>query len=249
MAESTDLATAIATEVAKQIPVKEIYEDAGQPGAKQIGSVIEDLTKTLHLVLAPFQLTAALQDRLRRYIDNSLRRVPKEQRIAPPPQILGPIFEGVRYEPEGTPIDEMFSRLLSSSMNSERVQNAHPAFPLLIKQISSDEALLLCAMWNRLKTGRSFRQQFTHDYDAYKKIFTGQHIEIDEIPREDLSFPENIGFYGQHLYALGLTAFYDSANQEPLFKNGTNNPQTGVRVFKELRLTDFGIKFMSAVTD
>lgn len=247
MPEGTDLAVAIATEVAKQIPVKDAYDDAVKPGAKQIGSVMEDLTKTLHLVLAPFQLTAALQDRFRQYIDTSIRRVPEPNRITPPPQILGPVLEGIRYEPEGTPIDEMFSQLLTSSMDRERVHNAHPSFPLLIKQISSDEALLLHAMWSRFKEGGAIHQQYTRDYDAAKNVFTGHHVEVDEIPRDGLIFPDNVEFYGQHLYALGLSAFYDSASQEPLYANGRSEPQTGVRVFKELRLTDFGIKFMSAV--
>lgn len=247
MAEGTDIAVAIATEVAKQIPVKEAYNDAVKPGARQAGNLIEDITKTILLVLAPIQLTAAFQDRFRQLLDKSIRRVPEQNRVAPAPQILGSVLDGIRYEPEGTPIDEMFSQLLTSSMDSQRVHNAHPAFPQLIKQISSDEALLLHAMWKASKEGRYLRKQYTRDYDAASKLFTGYHVEVDEIPVSGLTFPENADFYGQHLYALGLSAFYDSADQEGLYANGRDQPQTGVRVFKELRLTELGQKFMSAV--
>lgn len=38
MAEATDLATAIATEVAKQIPVKDTYDDVVKPAAQQLGN-------------------------------------------------------------------------------------------------------------------------------------------------------------------------------------------------------------------
>jgi len=46
------------------------------------------------------------------------------------------VIEGVRYEPEGTPIDEMYSNLLSSSMDTERVDKVHPAYPFIISRRS-----------------------------------------------------------------------------------------------------------------
>lgn len=250
MAEPTDIATAIAQEVAKQIPVRDAYDDAVRPAARQVGKLIEDIAKTIMLALAPVQVAGALQDRLRTFLDRSIRRIPEKDRVPPPPQILGPVLEGIRYEPTEGPVSEMFSQLLSSSMDKTRVHNAHPAFSQIIKQLSTDEARLLNAMWDLLeKEGRSFRQQFTHDYDRKSSSFKNTKIEIDEIPRDGLMFPENIEFYGQHLYALGITAFYDSANQEPLFGDGENEKtQIGTRVFKELRFTDVGHKFMSAVT-
>lgn len=250
MPEATDIATAIATEVAKQIPVKDAYNDAVKPAAQQVGNLVGDVAKTILLVLAPLQVTGALQDRFRSFLDKSVRRVSEEDRLSPPPQILGPVLEGIRYEPEDSPIVEMFSRLLSSSMDQKKTQNAHPAFSQIIKQLSADEAVLLNAIWRLWEQeGRSFRQQFTQDYDRTSNRFGNSKVEIDEIPREGLSFPDNIEFYGQHLYALGITAFYDSASQQPIFSTGKdgNRIQVGTRIFKELRLTDVGKKFMTAV--
>lgn len=106
-----------AKELVKQLPVKSIYKDVGSPAAKQAGQFGEDLFKVLQLALAPIQYFAALQDRYRRFLDASVRRVPEERRIAPAPQILGPVLEGIRYEPEESPIEEMFSQLLSRSMD------------------------------------------------------------------------------------------------------------------------------------
>jgi hypothetical protein len=103
-----------AKELAKQLPMEAMYKDAVGPAAKQVGQFAEDLVKVLQLALAPVQAVAALQDRYRHFIDTSIRRIPQERRIAPPPQILGPVIEGVRYEPEGTPIDQMYSQLLST---------------------------------------------------------------------------------------------------------------------------------------
>jgi hypothetical protein len=84
--------------VAKQLPVKDIYKDAIAPAATQTGELAEDLIKALRLALAPVQFLAALQDRYRSFLKNSVARVPVQRRIDPPPQILGPVLEGVRYD-------------------------------------------------------------------------------------------------------------------------------------------------------
>jgi hypothetical protein len=81
MPSEVDLATAIATEVAKQIPVKDAYVDALKPGVKQVGTLIEDLTKVILLGLAPVQFVAALQDRYRNFLDTAVRRVPEPDRV------------------------------------------------------------------------------------------------------------------------------------------------------------------------
>ncbi|MDL2399446.1 DUF4393 domain-containing protein [Rhizobium mayense] len=247
MEEEVDLATAVAVEVAKQIPVKDAYDDAVKPGAQQVGNIVEDITKTVLLALAPIQYPAALQDRFRNFLDKSVRRVPEDNRLPPPPQVLGPVLEGIRYEPEDSPISEMFSQLLSSSIDQTRVHNAHPAFAQIVRQLSADEATLLSAMWTLWKQERrSFRQWFTQDYERSSNTFSNIKMELDEIPRANLMFPENVEFYGQHLYALGITAFFDSAQQEPLYDE--NQIQNGIRLFKELRFTDVGHKFMEAVS-
>jgi len=108
----------IVEEVVKQLPVREIYQDAASGATKQIGHTLTDVAKSLRLALAPFQLLGALQDRLATFIDRSVRRVPEAQRISPAPQILGPVIEGIRYEQEGTPLEEMFSQLLSRAMDT-----------------------------------------------------------------------------------------------------------------------------------
>ena len=93
-----DPATEFAKELAKQLPVKAIYEDAASPAVKQTGQIVTDIVKVIQLALAPLQFLAAYQDRLRNFIDKSVRRVPEQKRVSPAPQILGPIIEGIRYE-------------------------------------------------------------------------------------------------------------------------------------------------------
>ncbi len=58
-----------AREIAKQLPVKEVYSDLAQPGAKQAGQLVEDLVKVLQLALFPVQALAAVQDRYRNFVE------------------------------------------------------------------------------------------------------------------------------------------------------------------------------------
>ncbi len=238
MNEQADPATEFAKELARQLPVKSIYDDAAAPAAKQTGQLLQDVIKALQLALAPVQLLGALQDRFRNFLDASVRAVPIERRISPAPQIIGPVFEGIRYEPEGTPIDEMFSRLLSRAMDKERASEAHPAYPILIRQLSSDEAQILASL-----NERQFNHVVTLDYDRATNLFANQKIEV-EFPKDNLLFPENIGFYFQHLHTLGLAGIYQEGNQEPI-KDGSGQ-QIGVRIRSKYKLTEFGEKFVRA---
>ncbi len=204
---------------------------------------MSDIAKTLHLALAPFQVLAAYQDRLRNFIDNSVRRVPEDKRMSPAPQILGPVVEGIRYEPEGTEIDEMFSYLLSCSMDRDRVHEAHPSFPIIIRQISSDEAKILS-----LIESSQFNFVWSRDYDDTKKLFVGERkIEVDDLPKENLIFPENVLFYFEHLDKLGLAGIFQEGNQEPIMESDPRR-QSGIRVRSVYRLTDFGKKFVKSCT-
>jgi hypothetical protein len=235
-----DPTTAFAEELAKQLPVKAIYRDAVKPAARQVGQIAQDIIKTIQLALAPLQVAGAYQDRLRAFLDRAVRQVPEDRRISPPPQILGPIVEGIRYEPEDTSIDEMFRHLLSNSMDAEHSKDAHPAYPLLIKQLSSDEAKILQSLKNA-----QFEYVHTEDYDQQTNLFHGHKIEIDNLPRDGLFYPENVAFYMQHLDKLGLAGVYQDGNQEPLFLPGTRN-QIGIRQRSKYRLTPFGDAFMRA---
>ena len=156
--------------MAKRLPLKAAYPDAVTPA----GQLAQDLIKTIQIALAPLQFAGAYQDRLRAFLDRAVRSVQEANRVSPAPQILGPIVEGIRYEPEGTPLDDMFSRLLASSMDSERVAEAHPAYPILIKQLSSDEARILSML-----KGQRYYRVHTRTFNPATNLFYGApHVEL-----------------------------------------------------------------------
>nr|WP_223217091.1 DUF4393 domain-containing protein [Rhizobium cauense] len=198
------------------------------------------------MALAPIQVTAALQDRFRDFLDRTIRRVPEDRRVSPPPQIAGPVFEGLKYEEAGTPLDEMFSQLLSKGMDSQYIHLAHPSYPQIIRQLSRDEAVLLLEISSFEKSGAPAKRRTSMDLNtppppAWKNV----KIELDELNLEQLHYPDNFDLYFQHLYSMGIAAAF-KVHEEPT-KN-LDGTQKGTRVLEEFRLTDFGRHFMSAVT-
>lgn len=221
-------------EFAKQLADKLPVEAVVTPAAEHTGQLLSDVVKTIQLALAPLQFLGAYQDRLRNFIDNSVRRVPEEKRVPPALQILGPIIENIRYEPEGTPIDAMFSELLSCSMDRDRVHDAHPAFPFVIKQLSADEAKILASL-----NGKSFTYMYSLEFKENTSKFASEtrKVEIDEFPRDGLTFPENLSFYFEHLDKLGLyTRVHDRDIQT----------SKGIEFYYKNCLTEFGQRFVTA---
>ncbi|WP_165405340.1 Abi-alpha family protein [Bradyrhizobium genosp. SA-3] len=245
MANEVDLASAVATELVKQIPIKEAYHDGLSPAMQETGSALADFVKTLRLALAPLQFTAALQDRYVAFLDRSVRNVPQEQRILPAPQIAGPILEAIKYEPEDTLITEMYNELLSKAFDRQMADRAHPAFAPLIKQLSKDEAVILRTIHDKLLNNDHYKFQFTDDYDGATNRFFNRKIEVDELPRHELRSPDNVHIYIEHLDKLGLASVLQFKNAEPLFAGGA--AQTGSRTFARYQLTAFGLEFMKAV--
>jgi hypothetical protein len=236
----TELVEKVAEEIAKKLPVERVYDDVASGAAKQTGIILTDLVKTVRLALAPFQLTAAFQDRLETFIEKSVRQVPVEQRIPPAPQILGPILEGIRYEPEGSEIEAMFIELLSRSVDRDRVNEAHPSYPIVIKQLSTDEARIIT-----LLKGPVYDYVFVRPLDPSQVRFGPQEVEVDSFPIDQLQFPNNLGFYFQHLESLSLAHIQQVGLQEPIKLDGT---QTGIRVRCKYKLTELGLHFARACT-
>lgn len=224
--------------IAKQLPVKAVYNDAVKPAAKQIGQFAEELLKTLRLALFPVTLAAGAFDRFDRFVKRSVAQVPEKKRVAPAPQILGPVLEGVRYEPEGTPIDEMFAALLSTAMDSDRLKDAHPSFPSIIKQLSSDEAKLLEAMYKAAEPPK-----LVQIFELRPNGIAVTRTERSELTAEGLVFPENLEMYTSRLQSLGLIQAHAERGLEPIYEG---ERQTGGRNFFVFKFSDFGSAFMRA---
>ena len=76
--------------------------------------------------------------------------------------------------------------------------------------------------------------------DKSQNRFYGRKEEKNDVPREELLYPENFSIYYTHLDSLGLVT-WPVYKQDPIVKDGI---QTGIRRFSKLHLTEFGESFI-----
>lgn len=124
-----------------------VYQDLAQPAVQEIGKGLHTLSKVIHIALAPVSAAVWGYDKISNYVQASLEKklenVPQENIVPPDISVAGPALEALRFVGDKEELREMFSTLLSTSMNSEINKLAHPSFVEIIKQISADEAKIL----------------------------------------------------------------------------------------------------------
>lgn len=132
------------TGLVKAIPV---YEDALQPAAKELGKTFETVVKTINLALAPLSGTIWAFEKIKDYVSDSLARklsnVKSENIITPDIMVVGPAFEALRYSGQNKILRELYANLIANSMDKETVEMAHPSFVEIIKNLTSEEALII----------------------------------------------------------------------------------------------------------
>jgi hypothetical protein len=124
-----------------------VYQDTLQPAAKQVGQSLEVVAKTVNIALAPIKVLVWGYEKIEEFITTrvteKLKNVPEEKITTPPPQVAGPAVEALRYAGHDLNLRELYANLLASAMNKDTIHKAHPGFVEVIKNLSSDEAVLL----------------------------------------------------------------------------------------------------------
>lgn len=231
--------------LAKVLPLERIYDDLAARGFRQIGALVEDWVKGWRLAMPGVQVTAVEQDRFRKVIENPYFRVPADRRVLPAPQLVAQVLEGVRYEPEGTPIWEMFEELLNKGCDRASNNLVHPAFAKIIGQLSVDEATMLRKIWEAHPTGAYSHIAYIpySEINIYGLDFTKAVYIRPVLP--ELQFPENVDIYSEHMRFLALL---DLISSESLPKD-TEGPHAGWNKSRRFcELSEFGNLFMLAVS-
>lgn len=132
------------TALVKAVP---IYEDAIQPLAKEAGKALGTLGKAVNVALAPISLVVWGYDQIKDFLENKvtekLENVPEDRITTPPPNVAGPAVEALKFTGQDPTLQDMFANLIANSLDSKTILEAHPSFVDMIKNLSSDEGLIL----------------------------------------------------------------------------------------------------------
>ncbi len=214
----------------------EVYKDLFQPSIRELGKVLQKVTKTARFVFAGFDYLAAKQDRWEKFLEDVSSKVKEDDLVEAHPQIVGPIIEGMIYTDNETLIGEMFAELLAKAIDKNKQDKAHPAFPKIIQQLSHDEAVILYYLKKR---SYKVHQQ----WDLNENKIESMRTILEEFPIDRLVFPDNIWMYMNHLNSLTIAGTWKYQQDEPIWLNGR---QTGGITKSERKLSDFGQLFGSA---
>lgn len=251
---------AIFTEIAKQLPIKEIYNDLAQPTLSTIGKSLQGVTR---VALAPVTALVWGYDKIANYLDVAIpeyfasHNIDKENITTPDPAIAVPLIEAMRYTSHKTELRNMFTNLLGASMNTA-VCDEHPAFVEIIKQLSADECKMLAYLKDN-PTMAILKMRLKSDIGAEKDAIP-YFSDICYLTKCDnpQKFPE----YLDNLRRLGLiNIFYDRflANNV-LYESLRNHPQF-IQLFSSnsgqilsekkslFELSELGKKFCSVCMD
>lgn len=124
--------------------VKQVYADGLREGTSELGQLFGQLSKTARMAVQPV-LTAiqGSSSRLNSWICQAVGDVPPERLIEAKPGLLRDVIQAVAVEDDQSEMRNNYVKLLASMMDSDRQKDVHPAFPKLLRELSSLDALLL----------------------------------------------------------------------------------------------------------
>ncbi len=207
-----------------------VYQDAIQPAAKEVGTVLQTMAKTIHVALAPLSLLVWGYDRISEYLETALterlKGIPPEQIVTPNPSVAVPALEAMRYTAHEPSLRELFANLLATAMDKDTSEKIHPAFVEIIRQMTPDEARIFrIVAATRFQAFPVARIDFfpghikNVPYPSFKKLAEAAHVSnLDLLP----SGLGNLGRLGiiditEEEEAIELTA-YSEERIEPSLK-------------------------------
>ncbi len=193
------------------------YDDLLKPSFSKIGKALGGVIGFTTIPFRGLGLVSDIVDvKIRKFLKDyrvGLNGVPDDRVSEVPPEILVPTLEKVRYVRDED-IREMFLKLLTKASDKETIHLAHPGFPTVISNISSDEAILIEHFSHLEKTSIPFvsvRCEFGPQKVERlgKTVFQEEGIQkspmLTGIEDEVLfTFCHNIAVYFSNLEGLGL---------------------------------------------
>lgn len=155
------------TKLIKQIPslTNKIYDDTLSEPAKILSNAVSDILKFVALPFTFLGMTSEeLKNKYELFLMDSVSKIPSDKIINPEPLIITRLFEDVKFVFNDKVLLEMFSHLLTSSMNKDTYRNIHISFVNIISQLDTMDAKLFKEIHTR---------QFFPICDVY---FTNQHV-------------------------------------------------------------------------
>lgn len=199
---------------------------------------------------------------LKRYhqeLTASIDKIPDDKKVEPSVQITAQALENSKYCVSSESLRNMFTKLISGTMNKDYEPLIHPSFPEMIKQMSENDAHILMELKRKSHTVpvAEFREVFKENGNGII-CFTNAYIsDIFKIPLEEcscsLSSLERMGLisisFEKHLIEDSLyKPFYETSTYQNMSKEITSfNRNSELSLTKGVcSATPLGKRFIAA---
>lgn len=140
----TEEALEITKEVAKVV-AKDVYNDGVKATVVQTGEIIESVVGLFNnVVFYPVKKANALfkykLEDFKNELEQKLSSIPEEKLVEPDLMIAGPALEALKYTYDKDELRNMYLNLLTSSMNKDIKDKAHPSYIEIIRQLTPLDA-------------------------------------------------------------------------------------------------------------
>lgn len=268
-----EFSTKLVEESAKELarPVAETAGNLTLPISETMGKTFSDFWDLIlgsHVSLAREKQKLRQIDKLDNYkqsIQSKVEAIPEERLVEAPLHVVGPAIEAAKFYVENDELSEMFSNLISSAFDAEKVKTVHPSFTEVIKQMSPLDALNLnvfkvsdlqpiCDVIIRSGNDGSYvpiiNNYFighpSEEFDAKlhsTSIINLVRLGLVELERVELTNKEAYNKFYEDAFYQDLIASYDVVTETNIFGENTK-----FELLKKIvRLTSFGRDFINTV--
>ncbi|NEU09782.1 DUF4393 domain-containing protein [Flavihumibacter sp. R14] len=259
--ELNDLAKSAAQGVAeglsKQI-VPPVYPDLLKPATQQVGKALGTLAGVINVALSPLQAMVwgyeRIGDWLAENLEEKLKGVSPDDIQTPNPAVAGPSLEALRFTANDVNLRELYANLIANAMNKNSSQLAHPGFVEIIKNLSTDEAIIFDFLASSI-INPLVDVSIELDQDRGQHLLESNLMIIPPELDEKLDFRLNLSAAIVNLSRLGLIeipsgmAYTKKSNYDTLksqIMSRYNNRSDIIIEEKMLIMTDFGKQFKLA---
>jgi hypothetical protein len=225
-----------------------VYQDALQPGVKQLGIALESVLSLVPTLMLPFKyVSEAAKLRLSMRLDKLRKNLEAKaiEDIYPiAPEIGVPVVEKLLHVQDEN-LASLYLRLLEQASDKDGLASTHPSFPNLIGNLSPDEAAILQIFLDPDQVNTWPAAYFGLVAEGNKSIhlrgpLTGWEILVK------LKQPNSIPAYVENMLRCGIFAF----NHDTMYSKATSSDdrleRLGLRL-KELYSQEFGTPMQKGV--
>lgn len=138
MADSSFNVSLGVAEVVKEIKETKTVEEVDKTSAL--------LVRAIHAALSPLEKWIIQKEynlsETKKLLEEKLANTPVDNIITPPSYVAVPALQSISYCMDDAHLRDMYAELLAHAMNSETVDNVHPTFVEIIKQMSPYDAVV-----------------------------------------------------------------------------------------------------------